>query len=184
MRGYTRLFLACGLLLLLCQDCLPQQKDVVGWEGARWGMSEAELLKAFNGRLRKLPERKQFFASYAEYVIPGFKLGGEPFTVFFQMDKGTDKLAQIIVRLDEQVSLAPRERLFNSLDASLARAYGRPGQPKDERYTFRGKYKGIALTRTWKFPTTTVELSYGWDDQIYASLLVVRYFPRPTNARR
>ena len=177
MRHVTKVFLTVSLLLILASDCFPQRRDVLGWDGARWGMSEAELLKAFNSRLKKLPRRMEFFAQYADYVIPEFKMEGQSFTVFFQMDKSTDKLSQVLVRLNEQVALTSREELFNHLASSLSREYGKPTGQKDERYTFKRKYKGIELERAWKFPATTVELGYGWDDQIYASILTIRYFP-------
>ena len=38
-------------------------------------------------------------------------------------------------------------------------------------------FKFIHLRRSWRFKTTTIELAYGWDSQIDASLLTVRYFP-------
>jgi hypothetical protein len=177
MRHVTKVFLTVGLLFILASDCFPQQRDVFGWEGARWGMSEAELFKAFNSRLKKLPKRMEFFAQYADYAIPEFKIEGQSFTVFFQMDKSTNKLSQVLVRLNEQMALIPREELFNRLASSLSREYGKPTGQKDERYTFKRKYKRIELERAWKFPATTVELGYGWDDQIFASLLTIRYFP-------
>jgi hypothetical protein len=115
-------------------------------------------------------------------VIPEIKLEGESFAVYFQMDKRTGKLSQVLVRSNEQVARTPREKLFNALASSFSREYGKPSEQKDERYSFKQKYKGVELGRTWKFPTTTVELGYGWDDQIYASLLTIRYFPtRPTH---
>ena len=177
MRNIIKVFLTVGLLFVFCSDCFPQRRDVPGWQDARWGMSEAELLRVFNSRLKKLPEREAFLAWYADYVIPEFKLEGESFAVYFQMDKRTGKLSQVLVRLNERVARTPREKLFNALASSFAREYGKPSEQKDERYSFKQKYKGVELGRTWKFPTTTVELSYGWDDQIYASLLTIRYFP-------
>jgi hypothetical protein len=177
MRNIAKVFLALGLLFILGSDCVAQRRDVLGWEGARWGMSEAELLNAFNSRLKKLPERMEFMAQYADYVIPELKLEGESFTVYLQMDKSTNKLSQVLVRLNEQVAPTPREQLFHRLASSLAREYGEPSGQKDERYSFKRKYRGIELERTWRFPATTVELGYGWDDQIHASLLTIRYFP-------
>lgn len=177
MSHITKIVFIFGVVFILCSDCFPQRSDVVGWEGTRWGMSEAELLRVFHSRLKKLPTREEFQSWYADYVIPEFKLEDEPFTVFFQMDKNTHRLSQILIRLNEQKSRIPREQIFNNLASPLAREYGKPSQKIDDRYSFKGKYKGIELNSTWKFPTTTVELEYGWDDQIYASLLTIRYFP-------
>ena len=177
MRHIIKVVLTFGLLLTSSTYSYPQQRDVLGWEGARWGMSEAELLKAFSSKLKKLPARQEFLALHVDYVLPEFKLKSETFTVFFQMEKNTNKLAQVLIRLNEQVSRLPREEIFNSLAASLAGEYGEPGNKSDDRYSLSSKYKGIELNRTWKFQTTTIELGYGWDDQIYASLLTIRYFP-------
>ena len=176
MRYILNLVLTVELLLTLSISCYPQ-KDVPGWEKGRWGMSEAELLTAFDSRLKKLPAKMEFLAQYVNYVIPEFRLEEESFTVFFQMDNNTHKLEQVLVRLDEQRSRIPREELFNTLAGSLAREYGVPSSKVDDRYSFSGKHKGLDLNRTWKFQTTTIELGYGWDDQIYGSLLTIRYFP-------
>jgi hypothetical protein len=62
MRNIFKVFLTVGLLFVCCSDCFPQRRDVPGWQDARWGMSEAELLGVFNSRLKKLPKREEFLA--------------------------------------------------------------------------------------------------------------------------
>jgi hypothetical protein len=177
MKKTGRILILFWLWLALSAPCYSQPKDVLGWQDARWGMSEKDIVRVFGSKLRKLPKRKAFLKWHVDYVIPEFELENNIYTLFFQMDDDTNKLAQVLIRLNEQESRIPREQTFNSLESLLAREYGAPSDKRDDRYSFLVKFHGIDLNRTWKFPTTTVELGYGWDDQIYASLLTIRYFP-------
>jgi hypothetical protein len=163
------------LMHMLGASCYAQSKDVLGWQDARWGMSEQDIVRVFSPKLKKLPKKEVFLGLHVDYVIPDFGLEGGIFTVFFQMDDATNKLSQILIRLNEQESRVPREQLFNRLGSLLSHEYGSPNYTKDERYSY--EFKGIDLSRRWKFSTTTIELGYGWDSQIYASLLTIRYFP-------
>ena len=172
--------LLAAALLLSGVTCRAQQRDVLGWENSRWGMSETNLVNTFGSRLTKLPEPKSFLNLDTNHVAT-LELAGEPFTVFFQMNKRTNTLSQVLVRLNEMESRLPREELFNKLDSQLTRQYGSATSRSNER-NFISTIKSVYLSRTWKFPTTTLELYYGWDSQIYASLLTIRYFP--TDAAR
>ncbi len=166
-----------GLLLVSSVTCYAQPKDVFGWRDARWEMSEKDIVKVFGAKLKQLPERKVFLGMHVDYVIPEFELESNLYTVFFQMDDVTNKLRQVLIRLNEQESPSPRAQVFNVLAPLLTHEYGEPSDKREHRYTFLGKFNGVELSQTWKFSTTTIELSYGWDSQIYASLLTIRYFP-------
>jgi len=167
--------LLAAALLLSGVNCRAQQQDVLGWENSRWGMSETNLVTTFGSRLTKLPEPKSFLDLHTNNVAT-LGLAGEPFTVFFQMDNRMNTLSQVLVRLNEMESHVPLEELFNKLDSPLTRQYGSATLRSDER-DFKSTIKSVYLSHTWKFPTTTVELHYGWDSQIYASLLTISYFP-------
>jgi hypothetical protein len=172
--GYSAL-LVSALVLVPGASCYAQPKDVLGWRNARWGMSEQDIVRAFSSKLKKLGKKDVFFGLHVDYVIPDFGLERELFTVFFQMDDATNKLSQVLIRLNEQESKVAREQIFNRLESLLTSEYGHPNYTKDERYSF--EFKGIDLSRKWKFPTTTIELGYGWDNQINANLLTISYFP-------
>jgi hypothetical protein len=144
-------------------------------------MSEQDLVAAFGSKLTKLPNTQSFLDLHTDDVIPVLEIQGQRFTVFFQMGNRTNRLSQVLVRLNEMESRLPREELFSKLDSQLARKYGSASSRSDER-DFNSTIKSVYLNRTWKFPTTTVEFYYGWDSQIYASLLTIRYFP--TDAAR
>ncbi len=177
MMKINRILSLLGLLFLLSAPGFTQPKDVLGWQDARWGMSEKDIISVFGLKAKKLPERQLFLGRYVDYAIPEFVIAGKMFTVFFQMDNDSNKLSQVLVRFNEMKSRTSREDIFNRLVSSLAREYGAPSVKSDERQSFLVKFNRIRLNRTWKFPTTTVELNYGWDSQIYASLLTIRYFP-------
>ncbi len=165
------------LLLALISHCYSQQKDVLGWQDTRWGMSNEDIERVFGSKLKKLPKPEKFLAWHADCVIPEFELEGEKFTVFFQIDNATNKLSQILIRLDEQKSRIPREVIFNRLESMLVREYGPLMDRGEDRRSSVIDFSCVELSRKWRFPTTTIELAYGWDNQIDASLLTVRYFP-------
>jgi hypothetical protein len=175
-RSAPKLFAAATLLLSLATLSFSQPIDLLGWEKSRWGMSDKDLIAVFGSRLQKLSKRQAFLKWHTDYVIP-VELNGGIYTVFFQMTDDTNKLSQVLVRLNEMKSRTPREDLFNVLASSLAHDYGEPAAKTNDRYRFSTKFNGLALSHTWRFPTTTIEFAYDWDDQIFASTLTIRYFP-------
>ena len=166
-----------GVVLVLSPPCYSRQKDVFGWQSARWGMSNEDIVRVSGSRLKKLPKSEVFLGMHVDYVIPEFDLQGKKFTVYFQIDDATNKLSQILIRLNEQKSRVPRKEIFNSLESLLTREYGKPLDKRDDTRSSSIDFSFVDLTRTWKFRTTTIELAYGWDNQIDASLLTIRYFP-------
>jgi hypothetical protein len=140
-------------------------------------MSNEDIVRVSGPRLKKLARSEVFLGMHVDYVIPEFELEGEKFTVYFQIDDATNKLSQILIRLNEQKSRVPRDEIFNSLESLLVREYGKPHDKRDDRRSSSIDFSFVDLTRKWRFPTTTIELAYGWDNQIDASLLTVSYFP-------
>lgn len=171
-----RLASSLSVLVLLAITSYSQPKDLPGWHEARWGMSEREIVSAFGSRVTRLPERKLFARWHVDYVIPNFKIDRHNYTVFFQMDDRTNKLTQVLIRLNEMESRVPRDGIFSRVHLLLTRNYGSPAGMTEERWS-KSPIKSIHLSRKWAFLTTTVELYYGWDSQIYASLLTITYSP-------
>jgi hypothetical protein len=175
----------CILLLLLCASLRSnsQTHDVFGWRNARWGMSETELVKAFGPELKKLRTAEKFSSRHVDYAIPEYELDGNFYTVFFQMDDKTNRLDQILIRLNEMETQNPREREFNRLESLLTQDYGLPAQTSDRKFAQPlAKFKIVDLKRAWRFPTSSIELSYGWDNQVFSSLLSIRFFPTERDA--
>ena len=178
MKRLAKILFILTLLLFVSASCYARPKDIVGWQGARWGMSENDILRTFGSQLTKLPKRERFAGRHVDYVIKDFSLEGNVYTVFFQMDGQTDKLGQILIRLNEMETRTPRGDAFNHLALLLTARFDTPTEKSDQTFDETIiNYRSMYLTRTWRFPTSTVELYYGWDNQIYASLLSIRYFP-------
>jgi len=150
----------------------PKQKDVLGWQDARWGMTDADIVKTFGASLKKLPQRKFLTHWYEDYIIPNFKLNLENFTVHFQMDPQTNRLTQILITFDQEVSISPRNDVFLGLEELLTQKYGAPGFKKDETERYI-----LSRSREWMFPTTIIELSYSYHKTISVNSLCIRYFP-------
>ncbi|HEU0144469.1 MAG TPA: hypothetical protein VFQ47_06770, partial [Nitrososphaera sp.] len=148
-----------------------KQNDVLGWQDARWGMTEADIVRTFGSSLKKLPKRDLYKNAYVDYVIPDLKLNRENFTVHLQMDAKTNRLVQILIRLDQMESDSPRNDAFLGLEELLSQKYGTPSYKKDEMEYL------ILRTRQWTFSTTIIELSYSYVKSISSSTLTIRYFP-------
>ena len=60
--------------------------DVTDWNGARWGMTEAELVEVFGAALAPLPGRWIYGGAYATRAIFGVEVGGLAFTAYELFD--------------------------------------------------------------------------------------------------
>ena len=177
---------AVALVVFLGTSSPAQRKDVRGWQGTRWGMSETALLNTYGSKLKKLPDREAFVWLHVDYVIPDFSLDGNAYTVFFQMDDRTNKLGQVLIRLNEMETRTPRLEEFNRLERLLTTEFGVPAKDDQNFDEPASNFRWIDQRRTWKFHTSTIELYYGWGNSIYDSLLSIRYFPteRPASRHR
>lgn len=146
-------------------------KDVLGWQQGWWGMTADELLQTFGARIKKLPKRDIYQGTYAEYVIPDYSVESDPYTVIFQMDNRTNRLAQVLIRSEEYSKDSPYLAAFDRLEALLSQKYGSVRYRKDDD---DGRF--VKRERQWVFPTTTIELSYTFMQGI-SNDLTVRYYP-------
>lgn len=115
MKEAAKTLTLLGLLFGLIFPCHSQHKDVLGWEDIRWGMSNEDIVRVSGSRLKKLPKSEVFLGMHVDYAIPEFELEGKKFTVYFQINDATNKLSQILIRLNEQQSRVPRDEIFNSV---------------------------------------------------------------------
>ena len=146
-------------------------KDVVGWEGTRWGMTAQDIAKLFGERAKRVPSVEVYGDWYYLYTVP-VDLKGQTYTAILLMDYSTTKLVRVDVRLDQYESPAPREDVFDALDAMLTQQYGQPGSKKDERLAERRE-----IDHTWKFPTSTVELWLHWRNDDHTGNVGISYYP-------
>lgn len=165
-----------ALIFAIAATACAQNKDVSGWQNAVWGMQEKDIVATFGPRLRKLKKQAKFVTTYADYTIPDYEIDGRSYTVFFEMNNRTNSLSEILVRLNEMKSKQPREDIFGQLETMLTKTLGAPTNTNELRPSTPDKsYVRVILSRTWRFPTTTVELAYDWSNYIHTSLLAIKY---------
>ncbi len=69
-------------------------KDVEGWRGARWGMTEDELLAAFKNEIIRV-DRRTYRIGYSTLAIKDFEIFGDRYDVAFVMDNTDQKLLAV-----------------------------------------------------------------------------------------
>jgi len=129
--------------------------DVLGWKGATWGISSAELETIFQEKLYNLRHQEKFPNMYTEYTLPAYRIFDQPFTVFFQMDNKTKKLQSVLIKIFEFTPEKTKKSLFEKIEKEMTSTYGKPIIEKDESNNFFTE-----LRRKWEFKTTTILLSY------------------------
>jgi hypothetical protein len=149
------------ILAVIVPSVLAQTNDVMGWQNARWGMSDREIAETFKGRTKKI-ERVQYQGLHTDRVIEKLELGAYPYTVHFQMDDKTNSLSQVLIFADI-VNIIDSAILLQGLLPSLAEKYGPPvSQQRDNAI--------------WAFPTTHILLSSTYSPGIF-SRVNIRYYP-------
>lgn len=146
-------------------------KDVLGWQEAWWGMTADELLQTFGPQIKKLPKRDIYRGTYAEYVIPDYRVESDLYTVIFQMDNRTNRLAQVLIRSGEYSKDSPYLGAFDRIEALLTQKYGPVRYRKDD-----DDRRFVKRERQWVFPTTTIGLSYTFMQGI-SNGVTIRYYP-------
>jgi hypothetical protein len=159
---------------LLAGPAAAADLTVSGWDRARWGMTDAELGAAYEGRLRILPVPFDFDGAYAALTLPDIELAGSRFTALFQMERTTGRLRQVLVeRRRHYATIA----LFRRLEAELARRHGppcrrrdAPGEPRDNAIA--------VLERSWVVPAGAIHLTFLNFRNDIPKRLVLRYHGR------
>jgi hypothetical protein len=178
MRTLSKFYVVATFIISLASACAVSAQfpaDVEGWQEARWGMTEAELVTAFKSKLVKRSEREMLVDNkgYADYIIPDYEIEGNKFTVFFDMDMQTKKLMRVRMSLTDGKSILPNDSgYFSPYEALLARKFGRPTFQSDER-----KKAMVTLKRQWTYKTTTIELLYVWAYMGNINWSRIEYYP-------
>jgi hypothetical protein len=157
-----------------------KKNDVLGWRGARWGMTEADIVKIFGPSLNQVPKREDFSNFYVKYVIRDLEIGEENYTVRFQMDYQNNRLMQILIRPDQinEIGSSFQDRRKNSffgLEKSIRQEIG-PPTSKEDKEDEKGRFYG---TRKWVFPTSTIELRYTREFNFSSGFVALSYYPTP-----
>jgi len=131
-----------------------KREDPGGWNAAKWGMTEAELLKAFEGKA--IPSAETSVPT--QRSIPGIKswsIGATDYEVLFLLnDEGKLRMVQISPHAIKDSGGRPQSPpVFDVLNTMLVEKYG-----KADSETSGIEEQRQTRTRVWVLPTTVIEL--------------------------
>lgn len=137
-----------------------------GFQGVPWGADEATIITSLGNQVEKLAEREVFGNNaYADLSIPGYVVSGVTMKVYFQMDKQTNRLKQVLLqKYNNDTSYRSFNSEYEILTALLSTKYGIVSQTGD-------------FKRRWNKGDTSVELDNSFMEPIKTEHLWIRYFP-------
>ena len=141
-------------LLLVSLRGVAQPADVEGWRAARWGMTAADLERAFGASLARLPGRWIYGGAYATRALDDVRIGQQRFRAIFQMNANSDRLQQVLL---EPLHRLGQEALFGATLAEMRETYGPAGGSCAVPRAGGGP---LSVERWWRFQTTTVHLTF------------------------
>ena len=138
-------------------------KDVKGWNNSKWGMTENEVVKAFNGNVKHLEENKisKDGDGYCSLRMEGIEIDKEKYFADFWFDNNK-KLYEVLIQPNKEggsklSEINFLEYQFKDLERKIIEKYNKPisDEDKDDK-----KNEIIKHQRLWNFPSTTIELNY------------------------
>lgn len=157
-------------MVCLSQLAFGQSKDVYGWNKARWGMTDSQVLKVLEGKATRLPNPKSAFGlkekkdAHASIEIKMLDIQNDKYRALFIFDDVTNKLIKVSLEASEK---NPPEVQFTRLEQVLTEKYGTPSYKNDDRTPDKRLRSGVVLggsdklARAWNFPSTVIYLEYG-----------------------
>lgn len=131
-------------------DAEPRKKstddDPNGWQGAEFGMAEAEVLKALGDRASVANPPGEWGDCYAPMTVQDIQLGGETYVAHFQFGRASQRLERVLMR-EKGGADAGR---YLSVVKLLTKKYGPPAETTDSAT------KNAAI---WAFPRMQIEAS-------------------------
>ena len=162
-------------------EAAPAPADLLGWGATRWGMSSEELAQILGPARVRLATPLEYGALIVRDTLPGQRLAGRPFVFLFQLDRATERLAQVLLRYRGDF---PMLSDFVAVRDLLAKDLGAPQERAETDY--RGSFPSFWIEAAWHFPTTDVVMSLvDQNADPYSGqrkTLIVRY--TPSAARR
>jgi hypothetical protein len=147
---------ALSVLLLALAAWPALAADLPGWDKTHWGMRSAEIAALYGRRAVKLDGRIEFDRLYTDVALRQQPFAGLDFTVYFQMDEHSRRLAQVLLeRRRQYATLEAWQAVAAALTEELGSASGncdRAGDP--------AAGKPHIIDRVWALPTTTIHASY------------------------
>lgn len=172
-----------GLALAACALLRPERAaaaapDILGWGETRWGMSRGELARVLGAARSQLAAPLEYGALIVRDTLPNQRIAGRPFVALFQLDRASERLAQVLLRYRGDY---PMLGDFAAVRDVLAKDLGAPHERRAETDE-RGSFPSFWIEAEWSFPTTAVVLALTdpnaqpWSRR--RKTLTVRYTPR------
>jgi hypothetical protein len=157
-RGLTRRDV--GLLLAAAALARPAfaaaaPADLLGWGDARWGMTRDELARVLGPARASLETPLEYGDFLVRDTLPGQRIAGRPFVALFQIERGSERLAQVLLRYRGDF---PMLSDFAAVRDALGKDLGAPQERRAETDN-RGSFPSFWIEAAWAFPTTAVVLS-------------------------
>lgn len=141
------------ILMMAISASAKEVTDIKGWNAALWGMTEADLMNSFKGKITDTGDRKSLDGrTYRNLEIEKYDIDGVEFKVLFEMGVSDKKLKR--VRLVTNSALAS---YFSQFEQLLTNKYGQP-KSKDNSQDRMSTDK----TAAWLLPSTKIELLYSY----------------------
>ncbi len=166
------IFLAVPVAIIcLVISSLALGDDAGVWRGAKFGMTEAELIKAFPGEIQTLSKVETFdHGKFAKLGIPSIRIGNYTYEARFIMDKGSNTLTMINIYSDGGECSSMYDDLRNKLEAK----YGTPSIVKEGPSGIRNV---ISKRTIWMVPNVSIQLGYFHDFSLNFQRTNVSYKP-------
>jgi len=172
-----RVILRFPALLLLIVFVLPVRAerplDVGGCRNAKWGMTEAEVLKAFSGEVSRLTTSKLFQKRGEATLFGDLTIAGHSLRAYFVFGDPDRRLSAIILR--EQPENSPdAAAAAEKLRQQLTEKYGKPDDST----------VGVSSQKLlWYFTSTKITLDFLADSVGGKAFTILAVFYERTDAQ-
>lgn len=133
------------LSLLTLSALAGDSKDIHGWDKAKWGMTEKQVVEAF-GKRAEHHQRDKYAKWYSTICVKGVAFGKKEYLADMLFDNNSGRLSGINLRAQDEKSLDVVAE-FKRLSILLNKQYGEPNEQSPTKMI-------------WIFPSTTVRLEY------------------------
>lgn len=161
-----------ALIVVVCSTLTFAASPGAGgkaWREARWGMTPAQVLKAFPGEAQAVPVTEDTPSEEGKEVdlviIPSVDVGGVTFEASFGFTKSKLSVLRLTAKLSDAAGLASG---FEEVESLLRSKYGKP--VSEAR-------KDNVPHVNWQTGGTSVSLAMMSLDTIQSFILVVMYAP-------
>jgi hypothetical protein len=175
-RHFNLALAACALLQP--SRAVAAAADIPGWGETRWGMSRDELARVLGAARAELAAPLEYGPLIVRDTLPNQRIAGRPFVALFQLDRASERLAQVLLRYRGDY---PMLGDFAAVRDVLAKDLGAAHERRSETDE-RGSFPSFWIEEEWSFPTTAVVIALTdpnaqpWSRR--RKTLTIRYRPR------